>query len=199
MTNHIFITGLPSVGKTTLIKKVIDIIEDKYSHRFTVKGFYTQEVRSATEERIGFDIIDITNPLNRKQLARIDFNSGPKVGKYFVDLHSFESIAIPLLNISKEEIELLDKSNKQMILVIDEIGKMETFSDVFRKSVRQMFDNEVTTKSYRIMATLPVKRNVQLAEDLRRRSGSDEIHINRSNRNSMADRVVNMLCENAIR
>ena len=46
-SNHILITGLPGVGKTTLIKRVIDTIKLRHSDQFFVKGFYTQEVRSS--------------------------------------------------------------------------------------------------------------------------------------------------------
>jgi len=198
--NIILITGVPGIGKTTLIKRISDIIINKYSHKFVVKGFYTQEVRNSEfGERIGFDVIDVTNPLNRRQLSRIDLKSGPKVGKYCVDLKSFESIAIPLISFTEKEIKTIEESNKELIVIIDEIGKMEAFSDLFRKGVKQLFDSEVTSRSYRILATLPTKRNVRLAEDLRQKSANREIHINRSNRDSMSDRVVNMLCETAIR
>jgi len=46
ISNHILITGVPAVGKTTLVKRICDIIKEKYSDRFDIKGFYTQEVRN---------------------------------------------------------------------------------------------------------------------------------------------------------
>jgi nucleoside-triphosphatase THEP1 len=48
MTNYknILLTGVPAIGKTTLIKSISHLINNKYSDRFVIKGFYTQEVRN---------------------------------------------------------------------------------------------------------------------------------------------------------
>jgi nucleoside-triphosphatase THEP1 len=48
MTNYknILLTGVPAIGKTTLIKRICHLINNKYSDRFLIKGFYTQEVRN---------------------------------------------------------------------------------------------------------------------------------------------------------
>ena len=153
----------------------------------------------AIGERIGFDVIDINSESNRKPLARIDFKFTQKVGKYSVDIQSFESIAIPLMTVTDFDINTIEQTNKQLIIVIDEIGKMEAFSDIFRKGVKQLFDSDVSSKSYRILASIPAKRNIQMLEEIHSKYANREIHINRSNRNQMADRVVNMLCETAIR
>lgn len=54
---HIFLTGSPTVGKTTIIKHLQTIIErDSLA---SVKGFYTEECRSSTGGggRSGFDIV----------------------------------------------------------------------------------------------------------------------------------------------
>jgi len=75
---------------------------------------------------------------------------------------------------------------------------MEAFGDHFRKGVR-LFDTEVGSKSYRILATHPMARSVQMVDEFRQKSGNNDMQIKGSNRNSMADRVVNMLCETAIR
>lgn len=46
----IFLTGSPGVGKTTIIKRVVDEFPDE------VFGFYSQECRE-NGQRVGFDII----------------------------------------------------------------------------------------------------------------------------------------------
>lgn len=47
MKKNIFITGAPSSGKTTVIKKIIKMLNSP------VKGFYTEEERRG-EKRTGF-------------------------------------------------------------------------------------------------------------------------------------------------
>jgi len=76
---------------------------------------------------------------------------------------------------------------------------MEMFSDMFRKSIRRLFESEIGSRSYRVLATIPIRRNLQMVEELRQRSDCREICVERSNRDHMADKVVRMLCENAIR
>ncbi len=136
-------------------------------------------------------MIDINNSENRKQLSRIDSKSGPKVGKYLVDIKSFESIAIPLISLNQTE---LKESSKTLIIIIDEIGKMEMFSDLFKRTIRQLFDSNIN-----ILATIPVQQNLELVQELRNRSDSKEICVERSNRDLLVDKVVRMLCENAIK
>ncbi|OYT26400.1 MAG: hypothetical protein B6V02_01730 [Thermoprotei archaeon ex4572_64] len=50
----IFITGRPGVGKTTLIKKIINDFKDKH----VLVGFYTEEVRQHGV-RVGFRITNL--------------------------------------------------------------------------------------------------------------------------------------------
>ena len=93
-------------------------------------GFYTEEIR-VMDRRMGFRIITLDG--KDGILAHVDCNSNYKVGKYRVDLDSFESVAIPTL-----EKAIKDKA----IIVIDEIGKMELFSMKFKELVSNILDGE---------------------------------------------------------
>ena len=105
---RIFLTGKPGVGKTTLIKAIID----KYGSM--CDGFYTEEIKVG-RSRVGFSL-KIVNSEKSVPLAMADgsVKIGPKIGKYTVNVKEMEYIlpdAFP--------------STQAKIRIIDEIGKME--------------------------------------------------------------------------
>ncbi|KAF6274702.1 nucleoside-triphosphatase, cancer-related [Rhinolophus ferrumequinum] len=64
MARHVFLTGSPGVGKTTLIQKASEVLK---SSGMPVDGFYTEEVRQGGR-RIGFDVVTLSGlrgPLSR--------------------------------------------------------------------------------------------------------------------------------------
>ena len=94
------------------------------------------------------------------------------VGKYRVDVESFESIALPTLHtdssITEQSTELQSESERtNTLFVIDEIGKMELFSGKFVEAVRAVFQCPGVV----VLATLPVARQKShwLVQELRHR------------------------------
>jgi len=65
----ILITGEPGCGKTTLIKKISEKLGVDGFNKF--QGFYTEEIRDSSRNRIGFDVIDIKNVEKRAALAKV--------------------------------------------------------------------------------------------------------------------------------
>jgi len=123
----IFISGNPGSGKTSLIKRLIDEIgRDKFF------GFYTEEIRE-NKERIGFKIV--TTWGDEKILARKDIRTEYRVGKYFIIKENIDQI-------SKYLLDNIDR-NRDKIIVIDEIGPMELYSDNFKKLVELVLKEEL--------------------------------------------------------
>ena len=58
--------------------------------------------------------------------------TGPRVGQYSVNVAEFEEIALRSLND--------DMLRGASLVVVDEVGKMESFSKRFEARVRQIFD-----------------------------------------------------------
>ena len=64
-------------------------------------------------------------------LASIHHKSGPRVGRYRVNLQDFERIALPALRFSLEHCELT---------CVDELGTMEFFSRNFQQQIDQLLN-----------------------------------------------------------
>ncbi|CAC5387391.1 NTPCR [Mytilus coruscus] len=164
----ILLTGVPGVGKTTLIKEICKVLKTK---SVNVQGFYTQEVRERGQ-RMGFSVITLDGeqaPLATVQPSS-DIPNGRQytVGKYNVCLQSFENTALPTLQVK------------------DEIGKMELFSQSFIRHVKHILD----TKGLTVIATIPVPkgRPLQLVEEVRGRPDAHVFTITKENRdNILAD------------
>ena len=120
---NIFLTGAPSSGKTTIIKKVIKALDIQCC------GFYTEEIRE-DGRRVGFRIKTLDGKTGL--LSGVDVKSPYRVGKYKVDLDDFENIALPAMEGAL--------SNSKPI-IIDEIGPMELFSKRFKELVIKALDS----------------------------------------------------------
>ncbi|MGC9079236.1 MAG: nucleoside-triphosphatase [Nanopusillaceae archaeon] len=127
----IFITGKPGIGKTTLIKKLYQNYPDKFF------GFYTEEIRE-NKERIGFKII--TTWGEELLLASKNIKTEYRIKNYYVIKENIDNVSKKILN------NLM--INK--IILIDEIGKMEFFSDDFKKLV----DILIEDKKINLIATV---------------------------------------------
>lgn len=182
MANHkikfFLLTGEPGVGKTTLTKKLSTAITSK---GIKVSGFYTEEVRKAGV-REGFDIVTLDGV--RGRLARNQsLLSGPikyKVGKYGVLLNEFENVALNSM------LKIADAQNK--LLVIDEIGKMELFSQPFKTAIRNIFNQ---TSEYIVLATIPVRKSDALIEGIRNHREAKLWMVTRENRNTIHEEILN--------
>ncbi len=88
-------------------------------------GFYTRELREGGR-RVGFEVVTLDG--RRGRLAHVDVRGPHRVGKYGVDLPSFEATGVDALERAVRDRDLI---------IIDEVGKMELFSDRFRRAVEE--------------------------------------------------------------
>ena len=174
MERHLLLTGVPGVGKTTLCKCIINVLQQKNCGK--VKGFLTEEVRNQSS-RIGFDIVSVDGTV-RAPLARDrGILKGPKVSKYTVDINSLELNALPLIKPGDSNVR---------VIVIDEIGKMELFSHRFKSKVMHLFSCD----SICLVCTVPVHSN-PFVNSLKQRDDVKLLEVTRDNRNDL----INVACD----
>jgi nucleoside-triphosphatase len=125
---RIFLTGYPGSGKSTVLMKVIELLKQK---GLKVGGFVTPELRERNK-RVGFCVEDI-HSVRKGILASTEVKTGPKLGKYKINVKEFENIALKALDFAVENCDLV---------AIDEIGKMEWFSEKFREKIIEILNSE---------------------------------------------------------
>jgi len=121
--NILLVTGTPGIGKTTVIKKVIESFPD-----LTMTGFYTEEIR-VRNVRQGFALVTLQG--ERYIMAHIDIRSGHRVGRYGVDVDAIERAVH----------ESLNKDSAAELYIIDEIGRMECLSSLFVRRMSTLLDS----------------------------------------------------------
>ena len=165
------LTGRPGCGKTTVIRRVLEAIGASGG-----VGFYTEEVRELGR-RIGFDVVLLDG--RRGPLARVG-GKGPRVGRYGVDVESFERLAV----------EHLDRAlqGDPVILLIDEIGKMELHSRRFVQLLGRVFDPEA---AWAVLGTVMLQPH-RLIAPICRRADIEVIEVTPANRDALPDQLAEL-------
>ncbi|XP_061480488.1 cancer-related nucleoside-triphosphatase isoform X1 [Rhineura floridana] len=169
MAKHVFLTGPPGIGKTTLIQKATEILK---SSSVPIDGFYTEEVREGGR-RVGFDVVTLSG--RRGVLSRV--GSGPaaarceyRVGQYVVDLTSFEQLALPLLR-NYSLLEVLTPSSADRYAFLSQ-GIPDQFQPptAQRNPVENLIGSPLPWRTFK-----PVKVSSWLAFKLKKASSEAEI------------------------
>lgn len=155
---NILITGVPGVGKTTLITRLCEAMKEH-----AVAGFYTTEVREESMRK-GFRLISLDG--RESVLSHVEIRSRYRVGKYGVDVNGFEEFLDSL------DLERSDAS----IIIADEIGKMECLSEKFRRSLGLLLDSRKI-----VVATIAL-RGDEFISGIKQRPDAELYEITPTNR-----------------
>ena len=159
---NILFTGLPGCGKSTIIEKIVQRLDRPRS------GFFTREIRNRGR-RVGFSITTLDG--KRGTLAHIDIRSPKRVGRYGVNLQDIDTIAVPSVI----------PANDQVVVVVDEIGKMECFSALFRQTLIRVLDSANT-----LIGSIALKGDAFI-ETIKKRPDTLLISVSDKNRDYLAD------------
>lgn len=164
MIKNIFLTGAPSSGKTTVIKKIIARLQ------LPANGFYTQE-KKENDRRVGF----LMKSLDGQQgwLAHQDIISDFHIRRYGVSIENIETIAVP-------SIAPVDGQ----IIILDEIGKMECFSPGFRQAAINALNSENI-----VIGTITLGRD-DFILSIKARNDIEILEVTPGNRDTLAEEIL---------
>lgn len=166
---NILLTGRPGIGKTSVIKEVIDTL------KLNAGGFYTKELREGGMRK-GFEIITLNG--KRGILAHVDCRSSYRVSKYGVNIKDLEEIVAPAIE------EAL--RNKECI-IIDEIGRMELYSPKFCSLVKKALNS-----GKRVLGTIQARHN-EFLDSIRERKDTKVIEVTFENRKRIVKEIKEIL------
>ncbi len=166
----VLLTGLPGVGKTTLIKRLADQAGKEAG------GFYTQEIREESRRR-GFEIITFDGEKDCLALKSAEpcFVNEVPFKSYRINLNGINEIAVPAL---------IKARNEGKIIFVDEIGPMEIFSKSFCDTIRELLEDD----SVRMVGTI-VKRPNRFADEVKRHPRVKVVEVTYANRDEMVEEV----------
>jgi nucleoside-triphosphatase len=164
---NIFLTGAPSSGKTTAIKKIASALAGR------AKGFYTEEER-IEGKRIGF----LLKTLDGKTgyLAHENIESEFSIRRFGVSISNIETVAVPAI-----------EPLPDIIIILDEIGKMECFSRLFCEAAARALDSANT-----VIGTITLGGG-PFIEAIKRRPDMEIIEVTKENREMLPEIVLSKI------
>lgn len=168
-TRALLLTGTPGSGKTTVVRRVVERLSDT-----RIRGFTTEEIRKGGE-RLGFRIETFEG--ESAVLAHVSIRSDYRVSRYGVDVAALDRCVGTALALSP----------KADVYLVDEIGKMECFSDRFVDAVEKLLE------ARRLLVATVALRGGGFIERVKRRPDVEAWSVTRGNRDEMPKPVLEWL------
>jgi nucleoside-triphosphatase len=156
------------VGKTTIIKKVAGALGKRAG------GFYTEEMRSSSGRRTGFRLV--TTAGQKAVMAHVDLRGEgrPRVSRYGVDVNAIEEVGVTAIRRAM---------TSDRVVIVDEIGKMELFSEAFREAVQDAVEG-----GSRVLGTV-MSASRPWVDDLKAREQVTVWEVTTENRDKLPERI----------
>lgn len=167
---NVLLSGPPGCGKTSLIQEVLKNLKG-----VKAAGFFTSEIREKGGRK-GFKITSLDG--EEAILSHVDFKGPHKVSKYTVSIENLEKVGLKALTEGLEEADLI---------VIDEIGKMELFSDKVRQAIIEALDS-----NKRVLGTIMQAPN-PFADQIKSRKDTKIITLSSGNRDAVLRELIGLL------
>ena len=171
MAHTLLLSGRPGVGKTTVIKAIAQQLDGR------ADGFYTEEIR-AQGQRQGFLLRELRG--EQAMLAHVQLKEGghPSVGRYGVDTAALDRVGVVAMQRGLAQ---------DRVIIVDEIGRMELFSQAFKAALLAVLDAQVP-----LIATV-MARPHPWVDSLKARSDVTLWQVTLENRNALPSRALDWL------
>jgi nucleoside-triphosphatase len=153
---------------------LLRVVEVLKARGYSVGGMISGEVRTS-ESRVGFEVMDL-NGGKKGWLASVHQERGPQVGKYRVNIGDLNDVGVKAI---------VEACEKLHVVIIDEIGPMELFSEQFREAVVKAVESRKL-----VVSTIHWKMSGELIDSIRKRQDA-AIHIlTNENRDHVLEEIV---------
>jgi nucleoside-triphosphatase len=168
LTFRVFLTGIPGVGKSSIVRKVVERTQQE---GIKVGGMASSDLRSGPT-RVGFEIRNLMTG-EAGVLAHVNQATGPRISKYHVKSEDLDRIGVEAIVSAIKHADLI---------VIDEVGPMELTSRRFKEAVQAAL-----ACGKPLLGT--VHRNAQdpLVNAIRRDRAVEVIEVTNESRDSLPD------------
>ena len=172
----ILVTGPPGIGKTSTLRRSV---KDLKNRKYAVGGMICREVREGGV-RVGFEIMDLSTG-QRGWLAHVNQPTGPRIGKYRVNLTDLDVIGAGAI---------LDALQNADILAVDEIGPMELSSTAFSNALVRAVES-----SKPMLGTIHYGLRNSLVNNIKDREDAEILKVTYENRESLHNLIANKISE----
>jgi len=172
----VFVTGHPGVGKTSVLLRAVDNLK---SRGYIVGGMTSREVREGGL-RVGFEILDFSTG-QRGWLAHVNQPTGPQVSKYRVNLTDLNAIGVN---------SILNAVKNADIIIVDEIGPMELFSQAFREAVVQAIESKKP-----MLGTIHFRVKDSLIDTVKAREDAEILEVTYENREQLHTQIIDKVVQ----
>ena len=171
-----FVTGRPGVGKTSVLLRAAGDLKNR---GYKIGGMISRDVREGGV-RVGFEIMDFSTG-QRGWLAHVNQPTGPQVSKYRVNLTDLNAIGIS---------SILNAVKNEDIVIVDEIGPMELFSQAFREAVAQAIES-----SKPVLGTIHFRARDTLIDAIKTREDAEILEVTYENRRHLHTQIVDKVVQ----
>lgn len=176
----ILVTGKPGIGKTSILRRTIKELKNR---NYEIGGMICREVREGGV-RVGFEIMDLSTG-TRGWLAHVNQPTGPKIGKYHVNLTDLDVIGVGAI---------LDALQNADILAVDEIGPMELSSTAFSKALVKAVES-----SKPMIGTIHYGLKNSILDSIKKREETEILKVTYKNRGNLHNLIADKISEHLMK